>query len=298
MLKTVLVAAVVLNGAQAFAGDPKFEFGKVDEVEKVKEVEYNASAEAGVVFTTGNSETTTASVGFKAARKKNDNKLAVEGSMTYAKAGIRTLNDTNGNGTIDDATEITTVKQVTAESYAGKVRYDRFLTKHNSLFLAGLISRDVPAGKELVLGAQAGYSRQLYKSEKAEAVGEIGVDYSNENLTLGDSVKIFSLRGFVGYKAEMTEGTTFETSLELLSNLNDEDLPTGADGSIGKDTRVNFKASVSSKVSKNLSFQTSIEAKYDHRPGPLALKNLAMGFVPEASAFDTIMKASLIYTIF
>jgi hypothetical protein len=296
MLKTVMVAAVVLNGSQVFA-QPKFEFGKAEEVEKVKAVEYNASAEAGVVFTTGNSETTTASVGFKAARKKNDNKLAVEGSMTYAKAGVRTLNDTNGNGLIDNDAEITTVKQITAESYAGKVRYDRFLTKHNSLFLAGLMSRDVPAGKELVMGAQAGYSRQLYKTEKAEAVGEIGVDYSNENLTSGPSLKIFSLRGFVGYKAEMTEGTSFETSLEVLSNLNEEQLPNMKDGSIGQDTRVNFKASVSSKVTKNLSFQTSIEAKYDHRPGPLGVKNLAMGFTPEASRFDTIMKASFIYTI-
>lgn len=297
MLKTALVVTSVLYGATAYA-DPKFEFGKAEEVEKVKEVEYNASAEAGVVFTTGNSETTTATAGFKIARKKNDNKLSAEGSMTYARAGIRTLNDTNGNGMIDSEAEITTVKQITAESYAGKIRYDRFLTKHNSLFLAGLISRDRPAGKELVLGAQAGYSRQLYKTKKAEAVGEIGFDYSNENMTAGDSLKIFSLRAFVGYKAEMTEGTNFETSAEILSNLNEETLPNMKDGSIGQDTRVTFKASVSSKVTKNLSFQTSIEAKYDHRPGPLVLKNLAMGFMPEASRFDAIMKASFIYTIF
>jgi len=37
-------------------------------------------------------------------------------------------------------------------------------------------------------------------------------------------------------------------------------------------------------------------AKYDNRPGPLGVKNLAPGFVPEASSLDTIMKASLIYT--
>ncbi|MBA3460234.1 MAG: DUF481 domain-containing protein [Deltaproteobacteria bacterium] len=297
MLKKIVVAAVVISGSQSFA-DPKFEFGKAEEVEKVKTVEYNASAEAGIVFTTGNSETTTATAGVKAARKKNDNKLAFDGSLTYAKAGIRALNDTNGNGTIDNDSEITTVKQVTAESYAAKLRYDRFLTKHNSLFLAGLVSRNVPAGKELVLGAQVGYSRQLYKTEKAEAVGEIGFDYSNEDMTVGESLKIFSLRGFVGYKAEMTEGTNFETSAEVLSNLNEENLPNKADGSIGQDTRVTFKASVSSKVTKNLSFQTSLEAKYDHRPGPLALENLAMGFTPEASRFDTTMKASFIYTIF
>lgn len=299
MLKRLVVVATALAAAPAFAGDPKFEYGKAEEVEKVKETEVNASAEIGLVFTTGNSETTTISAGMKASRKQKNNKLAVEGSATYARAGQRVLSDLNGNGMIDNDNEITTERQVTAESYAGKVRYDRFLTKHNSLFVAALIGRDLPAGRELVLGAQLGYSRQLYKSEKAEAVGEGGLDYSNENLVVGDSTKILSGRAFAGYKAEMTEGTNFETSAELLVNLNDEGtLPTGADGDIARDFRLNFKASVSSKIGKNLAFSSSIEAHYDNRPGPLALKNLAMGFVPEASGLDTIMKASLIYNFF
>jgi len=298
MLKSLVLVTAVLGAMPAYAGDPKFEYGKAEEVAKVKGVEKTASAEGGIVFTTGNSETVTATAGLKASRKKNDNKLAIEGSLTYAKAGVRVLNDQNGNGLIDNDSEIKTEKQVTAETYAGKLRYDRFLTQFNSLFAAGLISRDKPAGKTLVLGAQLGYSRQLYKSEKAEAVGEFGADYSNENLTVGESLKILSARAFVGYKAEMTEGTNFETSGEILSNLNEEDLPTGKDGGAFQDTRFNFKASITSKIGKNLQFQTSIEFKYDHRPGPLALKNLADGFVPEASSMDTIMKASLIYSIF
>lgn len=299
MLNRLVVVVAALAAAPAYAGDPKFEYGKSEEVEKVKDTEVNASAEIGLVFTTGNSETTTVSAGLKASRKQKNNKLAVEGSATYARAGQRVLRDLNGNGLIDGEDEITTERQVTAESYAGKVRYDRFLTKHNSLFVAALISRDLPAGKELVLGAQLGYSRQLYKTEKSEAVGEAGLDYSNENLVVGDSLKIISGRLFVGYKSEMTEGTNFETSGELLTNLNDEGtLATGADGAIGRDTRVNFKASVSSKIGKSLSFSSSIEAKYDNRPGPLALKMLAPTFVPEASGLDTIMKASLIYTFF
>ena len=298
MLKRLVLVTAAIAAMPAYA-DPKFEFGKAEEVEKVKDTEVNASAEVGLVFTTGNSETTTISAGMKASRKQKNNKLSVEGSATYARAGQRVLFDQNGNGMIDNDTEITTERQVTAESYAGKIRYDRFLTKYNSLFVAALIGRDLPAGRELVLGAQLGYSRQLYKTEKAEAVGEAGLDYSNENLVIGESVKIISGRAFVGYKAEMTEGTNFETSGELLVNLNDEGtLPTGADGDIARDFRLNFKASVSSKIGKNLAFQSSIEARYDNRPGPLNLKNLAMGFVPEASGLDTIMKASLIYTFF
>jgi hypothetical protein len=292
-------ACVIALGGIPASADPKFEYGKADEVAKVKGTEYNASAEAGVVFTTGNSETTTATGGFKVARKKNDNKIAAEGSVTYAKSAVRVLNDNNGNGMVDDATEIRSEKTTTAEALAGKVRYDRFLSELDSLFVAGLGARDIPAGKKLTLGAQAGYSRRLYKSKTAEAVGELGYDYSHEALVSGTENSIHSIRAYAGYKAEMTEGTTFETNLEFLTNLNHEDLATRTDGaSWGEDFRLNFKASVSAKIGKNLSFQTTLEAHYDHCPAPLTIKNLRMGFVPEASKLDTIMKASLIYTIF
>jgi hypothetical protein len=294
----LLVAATVFAATPVHAQTPKFEFGKSEEVEKVKDVEWNAQAEAGVVFTTGNSETTTVSAGFKASRKTGFNKFSLEGGLTYAKSGTRVLRDNNANGMIDDESEITTVDTTTAESYAAKARYDRFLTKFNSLFVALLASRDRPAGKEKALGVQVGYSRQLYKTKSAEAVAEIGYDFSREDLTAGKSLSIHSLRAFVGFKAEMTEGTTLDASLEALTNVNEEELPTGRDGGPGKDTRVIGKVGVASKIGKNLSVSTSIELKYDHRPGPLPIMNLAMGFVPEASGLDTIMKASLIYQIF
>lgn len=295
-LATALVCAVA---SSAFAQNPKFEFGKAEEVAKVKGTEYEASAEAGIVFTTGNSETTTFTAGAKASRKTGKNKLSAEGSITYARSGIRVLEDLNGNGEVDNIDEIRTESTTTAQALAIKVRYDRFLTEFNSLFVAALASRDLPAGKENVLGAQLGYSRQLYKSKTAEAVGEFGYDYAHEDLVAGDAVQIHSARAFVGFKADLTEGATFETSVEALTNLNHETLPTrtfGAD--FGEDTRVNFKAAVSAKIGKSTSVQTSIEAKYDNRPAPLSIKGLAMNFVPEASKLDTIMKASFIYTFF
>jgi len=303
----LLLVVAFLGGALAApaVADPKFTFTKAEELEKVKEVEWNASAEAGVVFTTGNSDTTSISAGLKAARKTGKNKLGFEGSLTYSKSAIRVLEDDNANGVIDNPLEIGTQTTTTAESYAGKLRYDRFLTKFNSVFVAALASRDVPAGKDAVFGVQVGYSRLIYKTKTAEAVVEIGYDYSHEDLSTGDTNSIHSARGFLGYKGEMTEGTTVEASLEALTNLNHEDLTTREDGGLGplvsadlgEDTRVNAKTSISAKIGKNLAVQTSIEMKYDHRPAPLAIPNLAMDFVPEASSLDTIMKASLIYTL-
>ena len=37
----------------------------------------------------------------RASRKTGQNKLSVEGSLTYARSSIRVLNDQNGNGEID-----------------------------------------------------------------------------------------------------------------------------------------------------------------------------------------------------
>src|SRR5262249_22718832 len=157
-----LALAVLMITSPAFADDPKFVYGDVKDVKDVKKVEWSASAEAGLVLTTGNSETTTATGGIKAARKSGDNKLSLEASAAYAKSGLWVIKDKNGNGMIDDSSEITTVETVTAETLAGKLRYDRFLTDFNSLYAALLAARDVPAGKESVFGGQLGYSRRLY----------------------------------------------------------------------------------------------------------------------------------------
>src|SRR5262249_50243855 len=125
MYRRVWVAAMVVAAipTSAHADDPKFEYGKHDDGKDVKGVEWGAAAEGGLGLTTGNSETTTATGGFKASRKTGANKLAIEGSGTYAKSGLRVLIDKNGNGVIDDPSEIQTLESVTAETLAGKLRY-------------------------------------------------------------------------------------------------------------------------------------------------------------------------------
>jgi hypothetical protein len=297
-MRTLYFVATMTVALPVYA-DPKFEFGKSEELEKVKEIEWTAAAEVGLVFTTGNSDTTSISAGFRASRKTGKNKLAVEGSLIYAKSSVLVLNDMNDNGTIDNQNELTTLTTTTAETFASKVRYDRFLTKFNSVYAAALFARDLPAGKEAVVTAQVGYSRQVYKTEKAEAVAEAGIDFSRENLVTGDPINIVSARGFLGYKAVMTEGTNLDAAIELLTNVNHEDLATRADGAdFGEDTRLTAKVAISAKIGADLAVQTSFELRYDNRPAPLLIKGLAEGFVPEASSLDTIMKASLIYTFF
>jgi hypothetical protein len=296
-LSLAVIIGSLLGPAAARAQDPKFEYGKRDELKDVKGVEWNASAEFGLVFTTGNSETTTITGGAKAARKEGDNKLSGEVSGAFAQSGVRQLVDLNGNGLIDNEGEIGTVTTTSSENVTGKVRYDRFLTTNNSLFLAALASTDEPAGKELVLGGQFGYSRQLYKSDHHEVVGEAGLDFSREKLISGDPLSILSARFFAGYKGALGPTTNLDGSVEALFNLNRLDTPTGEADPV-EDSRVNGKLGVTSKLTESLSLNTSFEVKYDHKPAPLKISNLAPGYVPESAAFDTIMKASLIYSFF
>jgi hypothetical protein len=292
-----VVAALAAATHRAAADDaPKFEFEKKEVVKDVHEPEWRASSEAGAVFTSGNSNTTTMTGGIKAERKSGDNKLAFEASGAYAKSSVRVLDDQNGNGMIDNSSEIVNAESVTAETLAAKLRYDRFLTDFNSVYAAALAGRDEPAGKLSAFGGQVGYSRRLIKTQVSEMVAEVGYDYSREHLVTGSAVQIHSARAFIGHKATLSDGVVFDGSFEVLTNLNRETLPTGKDGGAFKDTRVNMKAAISAKIAKNLALQTSIEAHYDNRPGPLAIKGLAMGFVPEAAPLDTLMKASLIYT--
>ncbi|HEY1548894.1 MAG TPA: DUF481 domain-containing protein [Kofleriaceae bacterium] len=291
---------MVAAAGPAYADDPKFDYGNYADVKKVTKTEWTASAEAGVVVTTGTTDSTTATGGFKVTRKQGDNKLGLEASGTYAKTGTLVLDDLNGNGTIDNTSELVERDQITAETLAAKARYDRFLTADNSLFIAALAGRDLPAGVDARYGGQAGYSRVLYKSKTSTTVGEIGYDFSREDLSVGPGVSVHSGRLFVGHKAQLLAGADLDASVEALTNFNHETLPTGQDGSAFNDTRVNVRVAISAKVSNSIAFQTSLESHFDNRPGPLTLPSgsapFAMGFVPPAAEVETIMKVSLIYT--
>lgn len=300
MRSKLVGAAAVIAAATgvAYADDPKFEYGKNEAVKDPSGVEWRATAEAGALFTTGNSENTNVTGGIKASRKEGNNKFSLEASAAYAKSTVYAFNDLNGNGLVDNSSELTTSDQLTAETLFGKLRYDRFITDTDSLYVAAVASRDVPAGKLAVYGGQAGYSRELYKSDNAVTTGEIGYDYSHVHLVTGSPLDIHSARLFMGHHATMTVGTVLDASVEVLTNLNHLTLPTGQDGSAFMDTRVNAKLAISAKIGTNLAVQTSFEAHYDNRPAPLAIKNVmfAPGFTPAAQPLDTILKAQLIYT--
>ncbi|MGE5181503.1 MAG: DUF481 domain-containing protein, partial [Acidobacteriota bacterium] len=159
-MRALAAVPLVLLATTAYADDPNPAFqtvGKKEDVKEVKDVTWAAKGEAGLVQTTGNSRNTTITVGANALRKDKDNKLELTLALTYARATTRIANDANGDGMID-ANELTTQTATSAENALGKLRYDRYLTGSDALYVAGLAGLDKPAGIDFQGGGQAGYS--------------------------------------------------------------------------------------------------------------------------------------------
>ncbi len=298
MSRLVTLAAVTLSTAVAVPAalaqpTPKFEYGEPDEVKDVKQTEWNASAEAGLVFTTGNSRTTTVSAGAKATRKQKQNKFSLDASGTLARASNLVADDIGGDKILS-SNEVKREDKTSAQSYQIKLRYDRFLSEFNSLFVAALGGADVIAGKDFAGGGQLGYARLLYKTERHEVTAELGYDFSYEDYVdpAADALAIHSARGFLGYKGKLSEVTSVDGSLEVLANVNEQSATVGP----FEDLRANATASLSTKLTKSVSFQFGVIGKFDNAPAPLSIAGYMLNPLdpPSALKLDTTTKASLI----
>jgi hypothetical protein len=291
---SLLLVAIVSSPALA---QPTFEAGKREDVKDVAKVEWTAKAEAGVVTTTGNSKTTTITAAASATRKDKDNKLELALDGAYARATTRAAVDRNGNGVIDPG-ELGTSTATSAENAKARLRYDRYLTGRNAIYVAAIAGFDKPAGKDFAGGAQLGYSRGLYQDDHHEVLGELGYDLTYLELTAGGTSTIHSARAFVGDQSKLSEATAIEASVEALFNLNSPMIGP-IQTSAFQDTRVNGVVAVTTRLSSKITFSASFTAKNDNVPAPLAPIGglpFAASYAPTADRVDTITKLSLIVT--
>jgi hypothetical protein len=291
---------VVLLAARAWAqpATPKYEKGKVDDVKDVKDVVWTAKGEAGLVATSGNSRTTTLTVGAAAVRKDKDNKLEATVAVAYARATTRIVSDQNGDGVIEP-NELSEATATSANTGLFKLRYDRYFTKTDAAYVTAIAGYDIPAGKQFQGGGQAGYSRNVFHADGHDVLAEIGYDFSYIALSAGSSTTIHSGRLFAGYKGKINKQTVVEASVEALSNLNSITYGMRTAGAFD-DTRVNGLAAITASLSTRLSLGASFAVRFDNFPAPLAkIADLpfAPGFEPSAEKLDTILKVSLIVKI-
>src|SRR5438105_4801681 len=105
-IHVLVLASTLLAAPPARADEPKFEYGKHAEVKDVKGVEWKASAQGGLILTTGNSQVTTASLGADVSRRQGNNKFQLSLGGAYAKSDVFIAVDKDMNGSIDFDTEV------------------------------------------------------------------------------------------------------------------------------------------------------------------------------------------------
>lgn len=309
------VGWVVFSGLVAWAGAahaqavPSYEYGKAPE--KVKpDVEWKVQAKGGLLVTSGNSQTGSGTMALDGSRQSGMNKLSFNGGVAYGRSHILVpVSDAAGTST----TGLDRQTQTTTNQWKAKGRYDRFLTSNNAVYGLAQIGADRIAGKALYGGGQAGYSRQLFKSDEHTLVAELGYDFSYESYVQSpgkppiDGVKIHSARLFVGELWTLSKETGITASGEALFNLNKEDALNANDNTgmskgvdAFKDTRLIGKLGITTLLHKSLSLALGFTIKYDQNPAPFPLPSGATpyttDFLPFADKIDTLTEATLIYT--
>jgi Protein of unknown function, DUF481 len=292
-----LLLAALLAPAAPLAEDPKFAYGKKDDLQKLPP--WAASVTAGFGMTTGNAQSLNLTgSGNVSHRFDPENMLSLDATVAIQRSTVETAVD-NGDGVIQPG-ELQTITQSVSEAWGVRLRYDRFFGL-NALYAFGFAGGDVPAGKQFVGGAQVGYSRALWKTETAELVGEAGFDYTYQRYVVGDpgSINIAALRFFLGYLGTPTKDLQYNASIEYLGNLNPEDTPTGRVNPFG-DNRMLGKLGVTWKIFGDGSLGFRFRALYDSAPAPKpppAGFAWAAGYQPLAKEWDTFTELVLVYKL-
>ncbi len=296
-IAATLAAAMLVAAFPAAGEDPKFPYGKKDELAKAPD--WAASVTAGFGAATGNAQNLNFTGGGSVSRRFDENMLSFDASAALARTttSIALAGPTPGTAVLGTQT------QTSSEAWNTRLRYDRFFDL-NAIYAFGFAGGDIPAGKQFVGGAQAGYTRALWKAGKDELLAEAGVDYTYERFVTGspNSVDIGSLRAYVGYVGNPNDSLSYGVSVEWLGNLNSENRPTGTVGSFA-DNRVNGKVGLTWKIFGNGSLGFRFRALYDSAPAPKPLPGLPPGlswppnYQPLAEKFDTFTEIVLVYKL-
>jgi uncharacterized protein DUF481 len=321
------VLALMLLAVPAFAqGNPTFTYGKLEEVKAgappPPPVEWKAVAKAGMLLSTGNSQTTNGTLALAVSRRESANKFAFDAGMAYGQSNVLVaqIGPNTDPATMTMTPEVVTGVErrtiTTTNAWQTKARYDRFFTANNAGYAAGQAAADRVAGKSFAGGGQVGYSRQLYANAVHLCVSELGYDYSYERYVAQpdrtlDPVSIHSARLFVGETLKISPTSGATASVEALFNLNREakalDASSGQPPTQGvapfHDTRVVGKLGLTTTVLARLSVGFSFTLRYDQNPPPRPIPSgtaagipYAVGVQPFSNKVDTLAEATLIYT--
>ena len=164
------------------------------------------------------------------------------------------------------------------------MRYDRFLTDRNSLYVLGGASHDPFAGLLAKIGANFGYSHLLVSTDQHTLTAEGGINYTHDEYT-GDPIPDPSSQNFVGarlfasYALDLNGTFGISQSVETLLGGTDNEAAR-FDGSLAAIT------GLSANITKILGVKIGFALTYDFVPPE--------GFKPIDTTTSLTLQATLL----
>ncbi len=212
----MLISCLLLAGA-ALAEDSTFAGAAAPTEDKFAEPESEIVAELGGSFASGNSYYYTINGSGTGTHRWKRNKLGIVLGLNIGGA----VADADADGLLSDA-ERAGGLQENARRYAGDLRYDRFLSDNDSLYvLAGAFVYPF-AGYDLRSHEQLGYSRLIADTEKTTFKAELGADWAQEFYVEGVDPRyanIIAARVLLALTYKFNENVAFGEQIEAYENV-------------------------------------------------------------------------------
>jgi putative salt-induced outer membrane protein len=173
--------------------------------------------------------------------------------------------------------------ETSVENLQGRIRYDRFLSDHWSLFLAETARKDRFQGLDLRLNFDPGVAYYVFDVEKHRLWAELGYDFQYDirdervlvaTPELSKTESYHSVRAFAGYENNLNEVLRFSTGLEYIQAVTES-----------KNWRLGWDVGLTSAISSKFSLATTFSLRYDNNP------------LPGVENTDTTTALNLVYTL-
>jgi putative salt-induced outer membrane protein YdiY len=171
-----------------------------------------------------------------------------------------------------------------AQNVSGRVRYDRYLTPADTLWVTVLGRHDPFAGLDFRLQGRAGYARDVFREENHLLTAEVGYDFTidwqiDEDPTMPSDPNPLPQHSLIlnlAYANNISDSLTFGTSLEALFDLTDEtgivsrpEMPPFPQENNGRyNLRLTSESTLGVRIDTSLAVQLKVKLIYDADPVP------------------------------
>jgi putative salt-induced outer membrane protein YdiY len=228
--------------------------------------ETTATASAGGLLSTGNSQLIAATVNSKVDLRRGRNGFGASVIGNYGQ-GAPAGQDVH----------------VTTQNVQSRLRYDRYLADTFSAFLIATVRHDRFQGLNVRFNLDPGFKYLFVNDDVTKFWSELGYDFQYDirrddalgtpPALLDKTATDHSARVFVGFNHSFNKEVTFSTGVEYLQSFVDS-----------TKYRINYDALFAASVGAGFSFGAGFTLRYDHAP------------LPGKKDVDTATTLSLIYS--